>query len=1283
MKIVKINPKKSLNKSFLKQRPLRIEIELFKSNLIRLLDKVDEIEREENQKNHVRDFLRDTFYKETNEINTKDTKDLVIHLGKTNKDRVGVIIEAKRPGNKSEMLSTGKPNVKAFQELVLYYLRERIEENNIDIKFLIATNVYEWYIFEASYFEKLFYRNKSFVRQYEEWRDGQKVTKDTNLFYNSIAQPFIENIDEEIPCTWFDIRDYEKFLRNTDKEDDKNLIALQKLLSPFFLLKAPYANDSNSMDEKFYKELLHIIGLEEVKDGSKNIIRRKETDRQSGSFIENVLNILITEDTLHKIKDRAVYGQTKDEQLFGIALELSLTWINRVLFLKLLEGLLITYHKESKDYRFLNSEIINDFDELYKLFHQVLTRKIEERTQSNKQKYARVPYLNSSLFEISELEDVALKINSLDNSETIELISTTVLKEEWKNKQKLPALEYLFRFLDAYNFASEGGEDIVEDNKTIINASVLGKVFEKINGYKDGSIFTPGFITMFMSRQALRLAVIQKFNDYFRSEKIAQVSTFIELYNRIEKIDIKTANDIINSLRICDPAVGSGHFLVSVLNELIVIKSELGILVDKNGKRLRNYEIIVDNDELIISDDNGIFAYNYLNKESQRVQETIFAEKQILIENCLFGVDINPNSVKICRLRLWIELLKSSFYKSTGTPNENEANRELETLPNIDINIKCGNSLISRYSLDSDLKKALQKSKWNISTYRLAVMTYRNSKSRDEKREMENLIGEIKNGFETEIQLNDKRFKKLRDLKGDLFTLTNQGVLFDKTQKEKEDWSKKVAGLTAEIQKQEQVIEEIRNNVIYKNAFEWRFEFPEVLNDNGDFVGFDLVIGNPPYIQLQSMGKFADAVAQANYKTFSRTGDIYSLFYEKGNDILKAKGILAFITSNKWMRADYGLNTRKYLVENTNPLMIIDFGMHLIFDNATVLSNVLLLQKDVNANHCLAVRTPNDFDSKTDLHRYFEINNSFLPISENAWVISTKDIQKVKTKVESQGIKLKTWHIKINYGIKTSYNEAFIVDGKTKDFLIENDEKCAEFLMPILRGKDIKSWSPEFADLWVIFIPKGLTIKKNLPKDDVNYIAEAMPRYGNMFYNDAWDWFSQEYPSLANHLMPFMNKADARQDKGDYWWEQRACSYLEEFKKPKIIYPNMTKFLPFVYDEKGYLTNQKCFTITSKEHCLKYLTAFFNSKIFKVCFKDNFPELLGETYELSKVFFEQIPVKQISTDAQKPFDELVDKILIAKSQNQNTAKLEKQIDQLVYNLYDLNDEEIKIVESGK
>lgn len=237
-----------------------------------------------------------------------------------------------------------------------------------------------------------------------------------------------------------------------------------------------------------------------------------------------------------------------------------------------------------------------------------------------------------------------------------------------------------------------------------------------------------------MCKETIRKSVLQKFND----TKGWQCNTIDSLYNKID--DKKEVNKIINSLHICDPAVGSGHFLVSALNEMIAIKSELKILQDATGKSLRDYHVEVVNDELIITDEDGkLFDYNPQNKESQRIQETLFHEKETIIENCLFGVDINPNSVKICRLRLWIELLKNAYY----TPASNYI--ELETLPNIDINIKCGNSLISRFALDADIKSALRSTKkWSIDRYKVAVQTYRDAESKEQKREMEELIDSIK-----------------------------------------------------------------------------------------------------------------------------------------------------------------------------------------------------------------------------------------------------------------------------------------------------------------------------------------------------------------------------------------------------------------------------------------------------------------------------------------------------------------------------------------------------------
>ena len=291
------------------------------------------------------------------------------------------------------------------------------------------------------------------------------------------------------------------------------------------------------------------------------------------------------------------------------------------------------------------------------------------------------------------MENDTIFISNLVN-DNLPSFPTTVLKDSNGKKRtgELNALQYLFEFLNAYDFSSEGAEDIQEDNKTLINASVLGLIFEKINGYKDGSFFTPGFITMYMCRETIRRAVLQK----FKQVKGWDCETIDQLYDKIT--NKQEANDIINSIKICDPVVGSGHFLVSALNEIIAVKSKLQILLDRQGKTLRDYHVEVVNDELIITDDDGeLFEYNPNNRESQRVQEALFHEKQTIIENCLFGVDINPNSVKICRLRLWIELLKNAYYRQSAkaknqnsnpnhSPSINQKNHsldELETLPKI------------------------------------------------------------------------------------------------------------------------------------------------------------------------------------------------------------------------------------------------------------------------------------------------------------------------------------------------------------------------------------------------------------------------------------------------------------------------------------------------------------------------------------------------------------------------------------------------------------------------
>ena len=1043
MSQILLTPRQSLNKSFLKLKPSRKEIEHYKTHLIGFLDVINERESEEFQKNLISDFLKKIAFEPNFYINTKGRNDLVIHTDKSHSSPVGIIIETKQSANSAEMMSINKLNTKSFQELVLYYLRERITHKNLEVKHLIATNTYEWFIFDAILFETLFAKNKVFVKKFEDFEAGRLSGTTTDFFYTQIAKPFIDEVADQIEFTHFNLKDYDKSARNTDKKDDNKFISLVKIFSPQHLLKLPFVNDSNTLDKSFYNELLHIIGLSEVKESGKRIIdRNKKTERNSGSLLEDTIIQLDSMDKVSRAKRNFLQGETQDEKLFNIALELNITWINRILFLKLLEGQLISYHEGDKSYAFLNIDKIKYFDDLNTLFFQVLAKKFENRNSDVFELFKKVPYLNSSLFEPTELEHNTLMLSNLRDEKKMPILSTTVLKDSQGKKKtgEISTLQYIFEFLDAYDFASEGSEEIQEDNKTIINASVLGLIFEKINGYKDGSFYTPGSITMYMSREVLRKAAVQKFNEAKSwtcsnfEDLTEDINSYIKDFPAGRQEARKELNQIFNSLRICDPAVGSGHFLVSVLNELIAIKQDLHILCDKNFEVLNSYEITVQNDELIIESDKVFFKYNPKNKESQRVQETLFHEKETLIENCLFGVDLNPNSVKICRLRLWIELLKNAYYKTET---------ELETLPNIDINIKNGNSLVSRFPLNSDLKSAFKKSKITVDDYKNAVRDYKDAESKEKKRNLEHFLEELKASFRTEISLNSKEVKDLTVLRAEFFTKYGSEQLFAESLSKAQQKNKK--DLEGKITKLESVLAEIKDNRIYQNAFEWRFEFPEVLNSDGDFIGFDVIIGNPPYIQLQKLREDSDILEKRGFETFAKTGDIYSLFYEQGFNVLKKNGLLMYITSNKWMRAAYGESLRKFFAEKTNPLTLIDFSGNQIFDTATVDTNILMFAKQKN-----------EFKTQACIVKEKLLINLGVFVSQNSqksefstsesWVILSEIEQSIKRKVEAVGTPLKDWDISINFGIKTGFNEAFIINGEKRKQLIEEDPKSDEII---------------------------------------------------------------------------------------------------------------------------------------------------------------------------------------------------------------------------------------------
>lgn len=686
MAIKGITLKESMNRSVQAIMPLDEEKEVFNQKLVSYLThlKDKEDESEEYQKNLLKVFLESVL--PYNFINTSSRIDLAIYNGKDANSSLGILFECKSLFNKSEMMSTEKINSKAFQEIVYYYLQERLFNKNLEIKKCIITNGLSWFVIEAKEFEKHFFKNKKLVDLVTKFRNNQLSSNKTDFLYSEVIAPEIDKAFEKgIVIAHFDLS---QALVKTSKSIEikkNNLTQLYRFFTAENLLNKEIFTDSNKLNKNFYDELLYLMGLEETKSGTSKIISRlKPIKRQRYSFVENIINKL-------EMKD------VSKEKQEDIAIQLTVVWTNRILFLKLLESQLVLFNKD-ESYRFLTYEKLPNFEEIYGLFFAVLAKKVSERNDRVQEKFGYVPYLNSSLFEETEIEISrdGIGIDRLPEGD-IEIFSKTALKGVDKKRKKgnINFIEYLFEFLDSYDFSTSISHHEKSKND-LINASVLGLIFEKINGYRDGSFYTPGNITMYMSRKAIRTAAVDKVNELlgWNCETVEEIKFAIG--HSVE--NARKVSQAIDDLKVCDPAVGSGHFLVSILNEIIALKSDLNILFDADGNYIGNLiQCYVINDELVIQDMSGNnFLYQTGNQQSEQIQKAIFNQKRHILENSLFAVDINPSSVNICRLRLWIELLKSSYYYQDTDTNQ----PVLTTLPNIDINIKVGDSLLHKFEFD-------------------------------------------------------------------------------------------------------------------------------------------------------------------------------------------------------------------------------------------------------------------------------------------------------------------------------------------------------------------------------------------------------------------------------------------------------------------------------------------------------------------------------------------------------------------------------------------------------
>ncbi|WP_305871965.1 class I SAM-dependent DNA methyltransferase [Helicobacter pylori] len=1250
-------PLKDFIKKHNPQTPTTETIENFEKEINSLLENAKRQDDEEFQKNEINKFFLKTY---SYDCNTYEKVDSAIYVD----EEVQVLIEVKALNNKTEFPKDREnPLSKAFCQMVLYFLEEIEKEKNNSLKHAIICNVHEFFLFDCK--NLLFLKEDKRIKKfYDSYAKKEGTDSSKPKFYKDLEQYLQKDFQGELRYTHFNLSD-----------DFKEFPLIYQVLSHEVLLKQRKTLDANTLNKDFYEELLYILGLEEQNDKGKILIKPSRT--------QNSLS-----DALKK-----KYENLDDEEVMALLI----AWNNRILFLRLLESLLISFEHFKNP--FLTTENFKDFNALNDLFFEVLAKKNSERLSEIKEDkiLQKIPYLNSSLFDKTPLELKGHEIKLLDNKK-LEIYKNSVLKkhEDYQKDKPLPLLEYFFKFLRLYKFTTTPKD--IKDNQNnsesrLINPSVLGLVFEKLNGYKEGSFYTPSFITSYMCKESITTIVLDKFNATYQWG-CKDLEALREKIDRNFSSNEK-AKEYLNTLltlRICDPAVGSGHFLVSALNEMVLIAYKLGLIAS-----LYRHEIRLENDEIIIhTPEDKVFNYTIPHSENDlhhHIQKELFELKKDIIENCLFGVDINPNSCEITKLRLWIELLKYSYYIFEEGKNTNA----LETLPNIDINIKCANSLISRFSLHDDLKK-IPNIKKKIQEYKDLVAQYKdpNPLYPLNKADLINKIQDLKNTFsltlkdsKTKAELEKAIEKHIKNY--NFFALDDKSLLdglnyfipnlfgTSKLSPKEEEEAFASYGRIRALRKK---LDDALSGREYHNAFEWRFEFPEVLDDEGNFLGFDCIIGNPPYIRQEHIKDLKPLLEKQYHDFYNSTADIYTYFFALSYHLLKEKGFNAFITSNKYARAKYGAKLREWLLKKTTLVSYMELNALKVFESATVDTSIIHFIKQPPLKESVFNYYEPTENDKKNLKSTPSLLMKQNALSTESFIFANPTLLDLRDKMENIGTPLKDWGIQIYRGILTGCNEAFIIPTEKRDAILKNcddtqkdergmseRERTKELIKPILRGRDIKRYRYEWADLWVINTHNGYTsaFKSKIPPIDI-----------------------EQYPTLKAHLDSHYDAIATRSDQGDTPYHLRNCAYLEDFEKEKIVYPETSQGAYFIYENSQIFLEKTAFMIVSDAYNLKLLTALLNSKLITFYFK-NFCGgcILGKSgYQYNKHALEKIPIPQITKSNKPTADKitaLVDKILQAKEKDPkaNTQRLEKEIDALVYQLYNLTDEEIKIIEDGQ
>jgi len=798
----------------------------------------------------------------------------------------------------------------------------------------------------------------------------------------------------------------------------------------------------------------------------------------------------------------------------------------------------------------------------------------------------KIPFLNSGLFD---------PINGYDWLHTKVLLPN----ELFSNKDDGP--KGILDIFDGYAFTVNEEEPF--EKEIALDPELLGKIYEKLNAIRQenfdeyvrmlklkrerdfnkeyGVYYTSREIVHYICQESLIRYLEAELSMLFpnmdglrevietlvrRGELIqvvdAQDRALIELIEEAQedatyKVEVsefvvenaEKIDELLAGVKICDPAVGSGAFPIGMIHEITRLRKLLSMYTKKY---VRQYD-----------------------------------SKRYIIENSIYGVDVDPGAVEICKLRAWLYMIV-----------DEDGTDVIEPLPNLDYKIVRGDALLN-----------VEKNLFNMGLF-------------DE-------LEKLKYLYFNEIDLSKKQEYRV------------------------------------EI---ERLIYEITNG---RREFDVEVYFSEVFHLKG---GFDIVVGNPPYIQLQNpidgRLKYADLYKNEGYELFDRTGDIYCLFFERGMKMLKDNGHLVYITSNKWMRAGYGEKLRGYLARY-NPKVLVDLGPK-AFENAAVDTCIIVVQKSKNEHRTEAVTIVDGRKAHIDISEALKSDGVILSnLGSDTWFIGDDTEHRLKEKIERNGRPLKDWSVKTYLGVITGLNDAFIIDNETRNYILngckdETERNVTErFLKPILKGRDIDKYYCKWADTWAIVIPAGWTDKNR--KDE-----------------EAEIFIEREIPSLMRYLKSFENKAKERYNKGDYWWELRNCTYYSEIEKEKVAWQRITQQPKFcLVDEGVYVLDSMAFFRSQQN--MKYIMAVLNSSTILFYAKRVVHQYGFTGFRLSNQYVEIMPIPIVTSQNEvvvRQIEDLVDTIISIKKRDslKDTSRYEREIDQLVYQLYELTDDEISLIE---